>query len=150
MKNTISKNGAFTLIEAMLVMVIVAITFLGFGYLFGNISQSSITEDITIVAIKLARDKMDEVIAHKADGGYDVIASEGQTAITVGSWPFERQTAVTYINPTTFVTSGSDTGYKKVVVGVSWGVLPGQSVALTTLVGDSIPSGVGGGYAQCP
>lgn len=148
-----SRRG-FSLIEAMLVMMIIGIAFFAFGFLFGNITQEAVKADLTVVATKLAREKMEEIVQQKADAGYTAVVSEAPQTVTSGGWSFTRSVVVTPVNPNTssFDEIGSDTyGYKKVVVSVSWGAGSGESVALTTLVTDMVPSAVTGpGYPACP
>ena len=71
-----------------------------------------------------------------------------------GAWLFSRSVNVTYVDSTTFADSVADTGYKKVEAVVSWGGAAGESVTLTTLVTDMVPSAIpgggGGGFPSCP
>ena len=141
----------FTMIEAMLVMIVIGIAFFGFGYLFGNIDQHALKADQTILATKLAREKLEEVVQQKADAGYASVVTQAPSSVTSGAWSFTRGVTVNYVNATDFSNAVTDTGYKKVVVTVAWGAGTGQSIALTTLVTDMVPSEVTGtGFAPCP
>ena len=144
--------GGFTLIEAVLIMTIIASSFLGFGYLFGNVDQEALKADLTILATKLAKERMEELIQTKADSGYAAISvGTTSTPVTSGTWNFTRVVTVSYVNPADFSSSASDTGYKKVLITVSWGAGTGASVALTTLMTNMVPSAVvGPGYPACP
>lgn len=151
MKKKLRRKSGFTLLEAVLIMVIMAATFLAFGYLYGNIDQTALKADLTIVATKLAKEKLEEVIQTKADSGYAAVVSQAPASATAGSWSFTRAVTVTNVEPVNFNTSIPDTGYKKVDVTVSWGVGAANSIALTTLVTNMVPSSVvGPGYPTCP
>ena len=145
------KKG-FSLIEAVLVMVVVGIAYFGFGLLFGNVTQEALKADLTVLASKLAREKMDEIIQIKADSGYASVVNQAPAAVPSGTWSFTRQVVVGYVNPADMSSSVTDTGYKKVEIDVSWGVGAGKSIALTTLVSNMVPSAVhgSGGYTFCP
>lgn len=145
-----NKRG-FTLIEALLIMTIIGASFFGLGLIFSNIDQQALSSDLTVMATQLARERMEEVIAVKASGGYSSLSSEGPTAVTSGEWDFSRSVVVSYISPSDFSTSFADTGYKRVVIQVDWGSGSGQSISLQTILTDQVPSAiVGGGYAACP
>lgn len=144
-------NRGFSLFESVLVIVMVGVTFLAFGYVFGSIDQEALKADLTVLASKLAREKMEEVIQLKADSGYAAVSAESSTTVTSGSWQFTRQVDVEFVNPADFSSSVSDTGYKRVEVIVSWGGGSGESVTLTSLVTDMVPSAVtGSGLPPCP
>lgn len=153
MKRLLRRNRAgFTLIEAILVMIVIGIAYFGFGYLFGNVTQQALDADLTVVAAKLAREKMDEIAQTKADAGYVSVVDESPAAVSSGSWTFTRSVDTTYVNPADFSNAVSDTGYKRVDITVSWGAGVGEAVTLTTLVTDQVPSAVsgGGGFPPCP
>jgi len=142
----------FTLIEAILVMVVVGIAFFGFGFLFGNLNQEALKADRTILATNLAKAKIEEVMQEKADSGYGSISSESVVTVNSGSWAFTREVTVSYLNPTDLSTSLSDTGYKRINVEVGWGAGAGESIEMTTMVTDMVPSAVvgSGGFPSCP
>jgi prepilin-type N-terminal cleavage/methylation domain-containing protein len=138
------KARGFTLIEAVLVMIVVSIAFLGFGYLFGNLDQEALKADLTVLATKLAKEKVEEIFQEKADSGYAGITSESAATVNSGSWAFTRSIQVGYVNPADLSNAVSDTGYKKVTVDVAWGGGIGESISITTLVTDMVPSAVVG------
>jgi len=144
-------NRGFSLIEAVFVMMVIGIAFFGFGYLFGNVDQEALEADLTVIAGKLAKAKMEQVIQTKADSGYAAVTAESPTTVTSGNWDFTQQVNVDYVNPSDFSNSVSDTGYKKVEVVVSWGAGLGESVTLTSMVTDMVPSAVSGSsLPPCP
>jgi prepilin-type N-terminal cleavage/methylation domain-containing protein len=143
------KKG-FTLIEAVLVMMLVAVAYFGFGLLFGNVEQNALQSDLTVLAVKLAREKMETIVHTKAYSGYSAVVSEPPATVPSGSWNFTVGVNVSNVNPD-MSQAATDTGYKKVVVTSSWGAGAGDSIALTTLVTNMSPQGVHGiGYGQCP
>jgi len=140
--NVIKRERGFTLIEAVLIMVVIGATFFAFGYLFGNLSQEALQTDLTIVAAKLSREKMEEWVGLKADGGalgYQSVVTQAPQTIVVGNWSFARAINVSYVNSADLSPSAVNTGYKKVDVTTSWGADLGESVTLTTLITDVVP-----------
>ena len=136
---SVTKNG-FSLIEAMLVMIVIGTAFLGFGFLYGNIDQQALKADLTILATKLAREKMEEVIQTKADSGYAAVTSSSAQAVTSGAWSFTRRVDVANVNPNDLTTTPPvDSNYKRVTVTVSWGTDAGSQVSLTTLLTNVVP-----------
>lgn len=136
------RHKGFTLIEALLVIIVIGIAFFGLSWLYGNVTQNALTSDLTILATKLAREKMDEISQTKADSGYAAIVAQAAAQATSGTWTFTRQVAVSYVNPADMSASGSDTGYKRVDVMVSWGTGVSNQVTLTTLFTNMVPSSV--------
>ncbi|MFH1830845.1 MAG: type II secretion system protein [Pseudomonadota bacterium] len=144
-----NKNG-FSLFEAVLVILLIGLSFLGFGYIFGNLDQEALKADLTVLAAKLAREKMEQKLQTKADSGYASVVLEAPKIVSSGRWQFTRQVDVNYVKPSDFSNSVTDTGYKKVEVVVSWGGGVGESVTLTSLLTDMVPSSVTGpGYPSC-
>lgn len=151
MRTAVCSARGFTLLEAVLVVVFMGVSFLGLAYLFGNVTQQALKSDLSVLATKLAREKLEEVVQLKADSGYAAVTSQGPESVTSGAWSFTRQVGVQYVDPADFSASAANTGYKQVDVTVSWGGGAGRSVTLTTLVTDMVPSAVvGTGYATCP
>jgi len=144
MRFHISGKKGFSLIEAVLIMMMVGSAFFGFGYLFGNVDQEALNADLTVLAAKLARERMEEIIQTKADSGYAAVVDEAAASVSSGSWNFTRSVDATYVNPSDFSNSGSDTGYKKVEITVSWGVDSGESITLTTMATNMVPGDVQG------
>ncbi len=141
----------FSLLEAVLTIVFMGVSFLGLAYLFGNVTQQALKADLSVLATKLAREKLEEIVQLKADSGYAAVGNQGPETVSSGAWSFTRQVAVQYVNPADFSATAVNTGYKQVEVAVSWGSGAGSSVTLTTLVTDMVPSQVTGtGYAPCP
>lgn len=129
----------FTLIEAIISILIIGVAFMGFGYVLSNMDQNSLTADLSVVATELARDKMEELVAQKANSGYAAVSSQAAQNITQGTWSFSRDVVVSYVDSNTLSSSGFDTGYKKVVVNVSWGAGTGSTVSLQTLLTNQVP-----------
>lgn len=151
MRSPLRGSRGFTLLEAVLTIVFMGVSFLGLAYLFGNVTQQALKSDLSVLATKLAREKLEEVVQVKADSGYAAVVSQAPETVASGAWSFTRQVGVQYVDPADFSASAANTGYKRVDVTVAWGSGAGRSVTLTTLVTDMVPSEVvGTGYATCP
>lgn len=149
--NRLRCEDGFSLLEAALVVVFLGVSFVAIAYLYANVTQRALTADLTILATKLAHEKMEEVVQQKADGGYASVVSQAASPVQSGSWNFTRAVNVTYVNPADFSTTASDLGYKRVDVTVAWGSGAIRQVVLTTLLTNMIPSAVvGTGYTPCP
>lgn len=134
------KNArGFTFVEAIISILIIGASFMGFGYVLSNTTQTSLTADLSVVATGLARDKMEQVIQQKASSGYASINSQGVENLMQGAWDFTREVRVSYVDPATLSVQVADSGYKKVVVDVSWGAGLNSTISLQTLLTNQVP-----------
>jgi Tfp pilus assembly protein PilV len=106
----------FTLIEAVLAVVLVATAFLSLSYLISNTTLFNINLDMSTTAIMLARGQMAETMAKP----YANVQEVAQTSFS-GDFAFYRyQIAVDYVNPGDLDTPVTGpTEYKRVVVTVT-------------------------------
>lgn len=139
MLRRIKSDKGFTLIEAVLTMVLIGIAFFSFGFLFGNIEQEALTSDLTILATKLGREKMEMLMQEKAEDGYSSIVDEAAVTVSSGNWDFERSVDTQYVNASDLSDAVINTGYMRVDVTVAWGVDAGESITLTTLMTNVTP-----------
>ncbi len=137
------KKGV-TLIEAVLMIAVIGAGLLGVMYVFSGGTQSSLLADQTIVASNLAKEKLEQIIADRANKGYAVTIA---TNYSDGTMPapysqYARNVTITEVDPD--ADSGSDdfldplgnSGYARVTVTVSWA--GGNSVKLETLLADYV------------
>ena len=115
------KSKGFTLIEAIVTIVIIGIFLTaGIGVFVNSGKTSSVTQNIT-VAQSLAEGHMEQVMANS----YTNITSEAVTAFTGNLSQFSYQTVVNYVTQANLdTTSATDTGYKRIRVLISSTNLP--------------------------
>lgn len=121
------RRQAVTIIEVVMALVILSIALPPMVASFADASRQSIRPSNATVASFLAIDKMEEVIArrYQATDGYAQLNSKAGTESAVtGFTLFSRTTVVETISidhSTGAITVvGSDQGYKRVKVTVSW------------------------------
>lgn len=115
MKSFSSRSG-FSLIEAVLAIVLLGASFLGLSLLLSNTTVHNIDLDISNTAILLARDTMVETKAQKFDDIDDVSI----TAFGGDFSDYSYQVEVDYIDPTDLdVPVAGPTAYKRITVTVT-------------------------------
>ncbi|MBI2345922.1 MAG: prepilin-type N-terminal cleavage/methylation domain-containing protein [Deltaproteobacteria bacterium] len=131
------KARGFTLIETVLTLLVVGIGLFGIMALYQNMSYSLYNADLQVIATDFAQQKVEQLVAKKAFSGYGAVTSEAAEILASGPHNFTRTTTVEYIDPTTMAVSVADTGYKRVMIDVTWGL--GLVVRLVTLVTNQVP-----------
>ncbi len=137
-RKTLFDDSGFTLIEAVMVIVILAIISTGVLLYFTGVSSSG-GPSVLIQATTLGQEKLERVIADKKANGFSSIVSEPSAALTA---PFDRFTRGVEVfcvqeadlntsNGTTPNCADSDILAKRVKVTVSW---PNGSIDLVTVI----------------
>lgn len=132
-----SENG-FTLVEALFAVLLLSFGLLGYLTLFSNLTRHTINDEFALAATHLASEKIEQLIAEKANSGY-ISVSTGTTNenITYASQEFTRQTQIEWVAGSDLQTSAaSDQGYKHIAVTVSWNVGTAQQVRLSSVIAD--------------
>ena len=123
MKQTATKRRGITIIEVAAAIVILSIALPPLMQAFADASTQTIQPSLAAVGSFLAIDRMEEIVARRYRGtdGYAAIASANFPAETpvAGFGNFSRTVNISFVN-NTLAPVGSDQGYKKVVVVVSW------------------------------
>ena len=115
MKSFSSRSG-FSLIEAVLAIVLLGASFLGLSLLLSNTTVHNIDLDISNTAILLARDTMVETKAQKFDDIDDVSI----TAFGGDFSDYSYQVEVDYVDPTNLdAPVAGPTAYKRIIVTVT-------------------------------
>ena len=115
MKSFSSRSG-FSLIEAVLAIVLLGASFLGLSLLLSNTTVHNIDLDISNTAILLARDTMVETKAQKFDDIDDVSI----TAFGGDFSDYSYQVDVDYVDPTNLdAPVAGPTAYKRIIVTVT-------------------------------
>lgn len=134
------KNG-FTLIELIMTIAIISVLLPVMISAFFNPVADSVWGDQMVQAMALAQEKMEEIYATKANSS----ASLGYSYITSAHYPaespvsgfsaFNRSVTITEVSGTDLSTTSAGSGYKKIVVAVTWNS-GADSVQLTGVLGD--------------
>lgn len=135
----VSSRG-ITLIELVISIAIVAVLFpVMISALFNPVTDA-VWGDQMVQAMALAQERMEELYSKKASNS----ASLGYSSITSANYPaenpvsgfsaFNRSATITEVSGSDLSTSSSGSGFKKVVVAVTWG--SDNSVELTGVVAD--------------
>jgi Tfp pilus assembly protein PilV len=135
-------SAAFTLIEAVIAIVILSIAIPTMLYAVREVHHKRVGPVMTSRARWLAVEKLEDIIAdrHSSTRGWSYVASGNYPAegSLTGFPGFARSVL---INETGVSLSGSGTGYKTVTVTVKWtdsGAVP-RSLALSTVLTDYTP-----------
>jgi type II secretory pathway pseudopilin PulG len=131
MKNYLRTCCGVTLIEAVLTIAIIGAGLLGVMYMFSGGTRSSLLADQNIVAANLAREKIEQIIADRANKGYaTTIATSYSDGQLTGSYSvYTRNVTIQEKDPD--ADGGDDDfldncaipacqGYARVTVTVSW------------------------------
>lgn len=126
----------FSFIESLFAMLILSFGFVGILALTSLMAGNTENDELKLVASKLASEKIEQVLADKANVGYAGISTGSSTdAITYDSLSFSRQTNINYVNSSDLATiSVSDTGFKRVDVTVNWNNGSSQNVTVMSLI----------------
>ncbi len=129
-------NRGFTLIELLLTIVVISMGLVGIMVVFSNVSRGALQADLNVVAGNLAREKLELIVLQKWNSGYDSITSTAfpNESFTGDFSVYSRNTTVTEVSSNDFATPQISSGYKKVVVKVSWGTSPSQKVSIPTVL----------------
>ncbi len=143
MPATRTHRRAFTLIEAVAAIVIVAVALPALAWTMGTAGRNRVDPILTSRARWLASERLEDIIAdrHAPTRGYAYVIAGNYAAETTisGFAGFSRSVTVSESGPN--LTAGSGTGYKTVTVTVSFTDSRNQSrsVALSTVLTDYTP-----------
>lgn len=134
----LKKQAAFTLIEVLLTVVIIATGLFGIMILYHNAAKDVMEGDINLMAVYLARERMEQLISDKVANGYASVVNENydtlEPDVTVGNSHFERSFNIYEVNRDDLITTEVGSGFKRVDMTVSWGALGNQNIVLSTLI----------------
>lgn len=125
------QTGGFTLIEVIIFIILVGVFMAGIMSPFLTSVSRSGQPEIVASAAFLARERLEQL----QTVAYSSIANEASAALTGNYSDFSRQVTVTLVDANLNV-SGSDVGYKKVVVTVYHSQLPAAGISVTSLFTD--------------
>ncbi|MBI4373745.1 MAG: prepilin-type N-terminal cleavage/methylation domain-containing protein [Deltaproteobacteria bacterium] len=129
------KEKGFTFLETILAILIVGIGLLGITNLFQRSVSQSVDTERVLQATQLARERLEQLLFDKKMRGYDyVVSSSYPVTENLGGLfaPFSRTISIREVRSNDLDQTQAGTGYKRVLVTVSWPV--GRQVALETLM----------------
>lgn len=130
------KKQGFTLVEAVLTLILITGGVLGVLHLFNTNVDAANKMELTLRATYLAQERVEQIVQDKEYKGYNFIvsanypASEDLTA--QGFNGYTRTVNILEVNPTNLTNQQNGSGYKRVTVAVQ--VAGGDTVTLTTLL----------------
>lgn len=127
------QERGFTLIEIIILIVLLGVFMAGIMSPFLTSVSRSGQPEIVASAVYLARERLEQ-LQTVAYGG---IVNEASAALTGNYTVFSRQVTVTLVDANMNV-SGSDVGYKRVVVTVYHSQLPAAGISVTSLFTDYV------------
>ncbi|MBU0506063.1 MAG: prepilin-type N-terminal cleavage/methylation domain-containing protein [bacterium] len=134
MKNRISNNRGFSLIECALTILIVSTALIvSMSVLQDGVMANTYSEGTT-VATQIANEKLEEILADKAYRGYSYVIDSANYPEEIIQGEITRSVVVTEVSDTDFNTAEEGSGLSKVDVVVKWA--KDEEVVLTTLVSD--------------
>lgn len=133
------KRWGFTLIEVLLTMVIISVGLFGLMVLYHNSARDVMEGDINLMAVYLARERMEKLVDDKVFHGYAYVVNDNYDTsadVTVGNHLFTRSFNIYEVTRDDLVTPEAATGYKRIDMTVSWGGGGGQNITISTLLAD--------------
>lgn len=127
---------AFSFIEAIFAMSILALGFVGIMSLYGMMNGNTENDELKMIASKFASQKIEQILSSKASVGYSNINTGTTTdQITYDDLSFQRQTSINFVDSSDLKTvAGSDTGFKRIDVTVNWNNGSNQNVSVMSLI----------------
>lgn len=133
------RQGGFTLIETLMVVVLLGI--IGSGLLMYFVGLSATNQALVIEGASLAQDKMEKVLADSKAGDFNAIVSEPAAPLAAPYARFTRSVEAWCVQEADLDTqsgtmpacSDSDIKAKRIKVTVSWA---GGAADLTTVITD--------------
>lgn len=129
------KKG-FTLIELLLTVVVISAGLVGIMAIFENVTRGALQVDLNVTAANLAHEKLERIVMDKWHGGYDLLSATNypDESFTGDFSIYTRNTTISEVSSTDFITPQLGSGYKKIIVKVSWGSLGNQQVSIPTVL----------------
>ncbi|MBI2092690.1 MAG: prepilin-type N-terminal cleavage/methylation domain-containing protein [Deltaproteobacteria bacterium] len=135
--NFANKNKGFTLIEAVLTIVIISSGLFGMMLLFDNITRGAIEGDMNITASYVAREKLEQMVFDKVYKGYDYVQNGNYNInepVLVGNHNYTRQTNIYEVSKADLTTAEAGSGFKRIDMTVLWGSSATQKITESTLL----------------
>jgi Tfp pilus assembly protein PilV len=134
--NTGKNQKGFSMLEGTFSTMLLAVGLFGGMTVMQNVTATTLNGDMNSIAIQLANEKIEEVMADKTFQGYNSVLDEEypEEDLSAPYQGFNRLVNVTEVNDSDLITEEVGSGLKRVDVTVSWG--GDDSVTVTSMVGD--------------
>lgn len=124
------------MLEGTFSTMLLAVGLLGGMAVMQNVTATTLNGDMNSIAIQLANEKIEEVMADKTFQGYASVLDEKypKEDLSAPYQGFSRSVTVTEVDDGDLITEEPNSGLKRVDVTVSWG--GDDSITVTSMVGD--------------
>lgn len=131
-----NKQRGFSLVEAVLTVLILAIGFMGSLVVTQNITLNALNSNKNIVGVQLANEKLETIMADKQFRGFSYVDNSHYIieSLTPPYNGYSRSVNIVEVQPADLLTPMTGSGIKKVIVTVVWGSLSHQKTVVTGMV----------------
>ena len=136
MTSLLQDGKGFTLIEAILTVVLLSFGLVGGLTLFKNATDNSLVKDYQVVASQLASEKLESILLDKKTLGYNAIiqANYPNENLPAPYQNFTRSVTIQEVQASDLSTAQAGSGYKRIDVHVTWGAQAYQTIIISTVV----------------
>lgn len=127
-----------TLMEGIFAVTLISFGMMGFLWFFQQLNQVSVNSEMSLVASRLASERVEQVLADRAVNGYDsVIVGESEEVVNYNNMDYLRTTLTNFVDANDLQTiTVNDTGFKRVVVSVDWNAGDPQQIQMVSVLSD--------------
>ncbi len=147
MKKNLDFSKGLSLIEAVLAIAIIGAGLVGVMFVFSGGAKSSMIANQTVVASNLAKEKLEHIIADRANLGYAYVITNA-ASYSDGQLPgnfsvYTRNVTIVEVDPDDddnvddFLDPSPGSGYARITIVVSWSGAA-ESVKLETLIANYV------------
>lgn len=136
MRSGLNNERGFTLIEAILTVVLLSFGLVGGLTLFKNATDNSLTKNDEVIAGELAGEKLESILLDKKIQGYGFVlqANYPNEQMAAPYQEFTRSVTIQEVQAADLTTPQVGSGYKKIDVHVTWGAQNYQTITVSTVV----------------
>ncbi len=132
----LGKQNGFTVVETILSTSIMALGFMGGMAVMQNSVAGTVKGDRSTMAIQIAQEKVEEILADNQFRGYDFASDSTNYDSESLDGGYVRSVSLTEVDPNDFSVASPGSGLSNVTVTVIWGNAYGQTVSYSTLIAE--------------
>lgn len=136
-KRHLKNSKGFTLIEAVLTIIIISVGLFAMMLLFDNVTRGAMEGDLATTSTYLVRERLERMVFDKVYRGYNYVVTNNYPAsetVLVGNQSYTRQISILEVSKGNLSAGQAGSGYKRIDVTVTWGTGATQRVNEATLV----------------